>query len=95
MAVYRVGIDIGGTFTDFVLVDEETGAMRFAKELTTPRDPSAAVLTGAQPVVGVTRALDDPGSVRDQMIMQASCDWEFEETRLLMRTRRRVPTGTP
>ena len=42
MAVYRVGIDIGGTFTDFVLVDEETGAMRFAKELTTPRDPSAA-----------------------------------------------------
>ena len=48
MAVYRVGIDIGGTFTDFVLVDEETGAMRFAKELTTPRDPSAAVLTGVR-----------------------------------------------
>ena len=48
MAVYRVGIDIGGTFTDFVLVEEETGAMRFAKELTTPRDPSAAVLTGVR-----------------------------------------------
>src|SRR5205814_8949368 len=46
MAVYRVGVDIGGTFTDFVLVHEATGTMHFAKELTTPRDPSAAVLAG-------------------------------------------------
>ncbi len=48
MSVYRVGIDIGGTFTDFVLVDERTGAMHFAKQLTTPRDPSVAVLAGVR-----------------------------------------------
>src|SRR5260370_42278924 len=46
MSVYRVGVDIGGTFTDFVLVDERSGAMHFAKQLTTPRDPSVAVLAG-------------------------------------------------
>ena len=48
MSTYRVGIDIGGTFTDFVLVDERTGAMHFAKQLTTPRDPSVAVLAGVR-----------------------------------------------
>ncbi len=48
MSVYRVGIDIGGTFTDFVLVDERTGAMHFAKQLTTPRDSSVAVLAGVR-----------------------------------------------
>ena len=46
MSVYRVGVDIGGTFTDFVLVDEATGTMHFAKELTSPHDPSEAVLAG-------------------------------------------------
>jgi len=48
MSVYRVGVDIGGTFTDFVLVDERSGAMHFAKQLTTPRDPSVAVLAGVR-----------------------------------------------
>ena len=45
-ARYRVGCDIGGTFTDFVLIDEATGAIRTAKRLTTPSDPSIAMLTG-------------------------------------------------
>ena len=44
MTPYRIGVDIGGTFTDFVLVDEAIGTMRFAKELTSPHDPSEAVL---------------------------------------------------
>src|SRR5262249_59293218 len=48
MSVYRVGVDIGGTFTDFVLVDEATGTMHFAKELTSPHDPSEAVLGGVR-----------------------------------------------
>ena len=34
--MYRLGIDIGGTFTDFVLQDEATGSLAFHKELTTP-----------------------------------------------------------
>ncbi len=51
--MYRVGVDIGGTFTDFVLVDEATGTMHFAKELTTPHDPSAAVLAGIRDLLAM------------------------------------------
>jgi N-methylhydantoinase A len=43
---YRLGCDIGGTFTDFVLLDERTGAFTVEKVLTTPADPSAAVDEG-------------------------------------------------
>jgi 5-oxoprolinase (ATP-hydrolysing)/N-methylhydantoinase A len=43
---YRVGLDIGGTFTDFVLLDQATGEVRLHKCLTTPDDPSAAALDG-------------------------------------------------
>jgi len=32
----RIGVDIGGTFTDLVWVDETTGAVRVGKLLTTP-----------------------------------------------------------
>ncbi|MDQ2682653.1 MAG: hydantoinase/oxoprolinase family protein [Chloroflexota bacterium] len=45
-AAVEVGIDIGGTFTDFLLVDPTSGAFAVHKALTTPRDPSEAVLTG-------------------------------------------------
>src|SRR5919106_4947968 len=43
---YRVGIDIGGTFTDLVLIDDETGERSVGKILTTPEDPSEAVEEG-------------------------------------------------
>mgnify|MGYP001500631242 CR=1 FL=1 len=43
---YRVGLDIGGTFTDLVLTDEETGQIRLHKILTTPDDPAEAALQG-------------------------------------------------
>jgi 5-oxoprolinase (ATP-hydrolysing)/N-methylhydantoinase A len=43
--VRRIGIDIGGTFTDLVLLDE-SGDMRLHKCLTTPREPSKAALAG-------------------------------------------------
>ena len=42
-----LGCDIGGTFTDFVLYNPEAGAFSVDKRLTTPRDPGAAVLAGA------------------------------------------------
>ena len=45
-ASYRLGCDIGGTFTDFVLVDDETGEFQINKCLTTPADPSNAVEEG-------------------------------------------------
>jgi len=43
---YRLGCDIGGTFTDFVLINDETGEIQIHKCLTTPKDPSDAVETG-------------------------------------------------
>ena len=43
---YRLGIDIGGTFTDFVLLDSRTGHSAIHKCLTTPGDPARAVLEG-------------------------------------------------
>ncbi len=43
---YRVGCDIGGTFTDFVVLDETTGEIFVDKRLTTPADPSIGMLAG-------------------------------------------------
>ena len=43
---YRLGCDIGGTFTDFVLLNDQTGEMKTGKCLTTPHDPSDAVEEG-------------------------------------------------
>ena len=43
---YRLGFDIGGTFTDFVLVDERSGRTHLNKCLTTPDDPSRGVMDG-------------------------------------------------
>jgi N-methylhydantoinase A len=37
---YRLGIDIGGTFTDATLINEDTGEIRIGKVSSTPRDPS-------------------------------------------------------
>jgi N-methylhydantoinase A len=43
---YRLGCDIGGTFTDFVLVNDRAGQFYVYKCLTTPSDPSDAVEHG-------------------------------------------------
>ena len=43
---FRLGCDIGGTFTDFVLLNEKTGEIAVNKCLTTPGDPSDAVEQG-------------------------------------------------
>jgi N-methylhydantoinase A len=40
---FRVGVDIGGTFTDLILIDDATGDLTVGKVLTTPDDPSRAV----------------------------------------------------
>jgi N-methylhydantoinase A len=44
----RVGIDVGGTFTDFVLVDEKRNLIFTGKRLTTPGDPSIAIIEGSE-----------------------------------------------
>jgi N-methylhydantoinase A len=43
---FRVGCDIGGTFTDFALIETASGDIRTAKRLTAPDDPSRAMLAG-------------------------------------------------
>ena len=51
---YRVGIDVGGTFTDFALYDEAAQRLNIHKVLSTGHDPSIAVLGGLDEL---TRAL--------------------------------------
>lgn len=46
MSRYRIGFDIGGTFTDFILYDGERREVKLHKRLTTPHDPSEAALIG-------------------------------------------------
>ena len=48
--MYRVGIDIGGTFTDMLLVGAD-GTAVIGKTLTTPGDPSLAVENALRPVL--------------------------------------------
>ncbi|MCC6469921.1 MAG: hydantoinase/oxoprolinase family protein [Alphaproteobacteria bacterium] len=48
---FRIGVDIGGTFTDFALFDETAGRMAIHKQLTTPKDPSLAVIEGVDLLV--------------------------------------------
>ena len=43
---FRIGVDIGGTFTDFCLFDEVSGTLRSLKTLSTPDRPGEEVMTG-------------------------------------------------
>ena len=43
---YRLGVDVGGTFTDLLLIDEESGETFTAKVPSTPEDSSIGVLNG-------------------------------------------------
>ena len=43
-ARYRVGVDVGGTFTDAAVFDDTAGSIRYAKVPSTPTDPARAVL---------------------------------------------------
>ncbi|SFO42288.1 N-methylhydantoinase A [Geodermatophilus obscurus] len=47
---YRLGVDVGGTFTDVLLVDEDSGATWRAKTASTPADQAVGVLTGIERV---------------------------------------------
>jgi len=48
MGRYRVTVDTGGTFSDFVYLDEETGEVSIGKVPSTPDDPSRAILQGIE-----------------------------------------------
>jgi len=53
---YRLGFDIGGTFTDFVLIDDHSGQITSYKTLTTPHDPAAAVMEGVRCLLDMVMA---------------------------------------
>ena len=46
MARIRVAVDVGGTFTDVCIMDEDTGEIRIEKTPSTPDDPMRAIMTG-------------------------------------------------
>ena len=58
---YRLGVDVGGTFTDLLLVHEKSGQVWTAKVPSTPADQSIGVLNGIQKVC--ERAGIDPKQI--------------------------------
>ncbi len=58
---WRIGIDIGGTFTDVAMVEETSGRIGIAKVLTTPRDFGQAVIEGIRQ--GLEQNAIDPANV--------------------------------
>lgn len=49
--MYRIGFDVGGTFTDFTVHDERSGALRYFKTPSTPSDRSQAIETGIRAII--------------------------------------------
>ena len=62
---YRLGVDVGGTFTDLILVDETTGAIHTAKVPSTPSDSSIGVMNGIERVCSYASV--DPSEI-DQIM---------------------------
>jgi N-methylhydantoinase A len=62
--MYRIGVDIGGTFTDFALYDARGARMAVHKLLTTPADPSVAVIEGTRAMLArEVVAIGDVGDI--------------------------------
>jgi N-methylhydantoinase A len=58
---YRLGVDVGGTFTDLLLINEESGETFTAKVPSTPEDSSIGVLNG------IARICDESGVVPENI----------------------------
>ena len=59
MGKVRVTVDTGGTFSDFVCLDEDTGTISITKVPSTPDDPSRAILHGIETLVADGIRADD------------------------------------
>jgi N-methylhydantoinase A len=62
---YRLGVDVGGTFTDLLLIDEESGTTHTAKVPSTPEDSSIGVLNGVERICSESGV--DPATVNRVM----------------------------
>jgi len=60
----RLGVDVGGTFTDLIFVDDEAGVIRVHKLPTTPEDPSTGTVQGIREIAA---AADQDPSALDQV----------------------------
>ena len=97
----RVGIDVGGTFTDLVAVESGTGAVRSRKVLTTPDAPARGVLAGLQALAPdassiahgttiVTNAIVEGRHARTALVTTRG----FRDALEIARQSRQEPTGS-
>ena len=56
-----IGIDVGGTFTDLIYVDRQSGAQGIHKVSTTPDDPSQGVISGLRDLIA--QGAIDPSAI--------------------------------
>ena len=69
---YRLGVDVGGTFTDLILVDEKSGSIHTAKVPSTPADSSIGVMNG------VAKICDNAsGCIRIWTELKAHFSWSI------------------
>jgi N-methylhydantoinase A len=66
----RIGIDIGGTFTDFVIYHPETGQVETFKLPSTPSNPAEAVLAGVNRILA--KVNDNPSEPPDLFLIHGS-----------------------
>ncbi len=62
---YRLGVDVGGTFTDLLLVNEKSGDLHTAKVPSTPEDSSIGVFNGITKVCSIAKI--DPSDITSVM----------------------------
>ena len=61
MSLYRIGVDVGGTFTDFTIAEASSGKNRYYKVPSTPADPSVAIIEGLKQIIEAFEIA--PGSI--------------------------------
>ncbi|MBB4702833.1 hydantoinase/oxoprolinase family protein [Sphaerisporangium siamense] len=99
----RIGVDTGGTFTDVVAVDEQTGQITTTKTPSTPADPAVGFMNGVRKVLSGLRLADVGGVVHgttvatNQLLEDRPLDLGFITTEgfahILEIARQSVPDG--
>ncbi len=56
---YKIGVDVGGTFTDVFLLNETTGQLAVHKVSSTPEDPSTAIIRGVSEILQIQKIPPD------------------------------------
>ena len=56
---YKIGVDVGGTFTDVFLLNETTGQLAVHKVSSTPEDPSRAIIEGVSEILQIQKIPPD------------------------------------